>query len=499
MRLGTANTYDNTLANLTARQAGLADLQEKLSAGKKVVRASDDPTSAAMAERAMTRIDRIEVEQRALNIQRNSMSMVESTLGDSTDVLQRIRELIVSAGDGSYNSVNRGSIAQEIAILRDQLFGYTNKVDSNGVPLFGGLGSASQPFTDPVTGVIYNGLSGQRTTTPTAIPGVLDGRAVWMSTPSGNGSFTVNLGNPNATPVPLTAKVHATTGKIVDATLAGGAFAAPNNPPYSINFSVSASGTTTYTVLDNLGATIVPAQPYSSGATIQFKGLSYRVEGTPANGDKLTVAAAPTINTGDAWTDAGQVINPSLLTGNNYVLNFSVSATTPPVTTYTVTNTTTGGTPIPAPGQTYSAGQAIQFDGLSFVVQGTPANGDAINLAPSSTTNIFDVIDQVVSGIRSGTSNMQTQSYTKALSEIDAGMNRIQMARSLAGELLNIADNIETNQDAKSDQVRADRSRAEDIDMVKGISDFQNQQTGYDAALKTYAQVQRLSLFNYLG
>jgi flagellar hook-associated protein 3 FlgL len=37
------------------------------------------------------------------------------------------------------------------------------------------------------------------------------------------------------------------------------------------------------------------------------------------------------------------------------------------------------------------------------------------------------------------------------------------------------------------------------MDMIKGISDFQNQQTGYDAALKTYAQVQRLSLFNYLG
>ena len=45
----------------------------------------------------------------------------------------------------------------------------------------------------------------------------------------------------------------------------------------------------------------------------------------------------------------------------------------------------------------------------------------------------------------------------------------------------------------------ADKSRAEDIDMVKGIADFQNQQTGYQAALQSYAQVQKLSLFNYLG
>ena len=60
MRLGTANTYDNTLANLTSRQAGLADLQDKLSAGKKVVRPSDDPTGAAQAERAMTRLTRVD-------------------------------------------------------------------------------------------------------------------------------------------------------------------------------------------------------------------------------------------------------------------------------------------------------------------------------------------------------------------------------------------------------------------------------------------------------
>ena len=35
--------------------------------------------------------------------------------------------------------------------------------------------------------------------------------------------------------------------------------------------------------------------------------------------------------------------------------------------------------------------------------------------------------------------------------------------------------------------------------MVKAISEFQNQQSGYDAALKAYASVQRLSLFDYLN
>jgi flagellar hook-associated protein 3 FlgL len=65
--------------------------------------------------------------------------------------------------------------------------------------------------------------------------------------------------------------------------------------------------------------------------------------------------------------------------------------------------------------------------------------------------------------------------------------------------LLNRADRITSNNDNRTIQQEADRSRAEDVDMIKGISDFQNQQTGYSAALQSYAQVQKLSLFNFIG
>ncbi len=44
-----------------------------------------------------------------------------------------------------------------------------------------------------------------------------------------------------------------------------------------------------------------------------------------------------------------------------------------------------------------------------------------------------------------------------------------------------------------------ERSNAEDVDMVHAISDFQNKQSGYDAALKSYSMVQRLSMFQYVN
>jgi len=404
MRLATANTYDNTLANITNRQAGLAELQEKLSAGKRVVRASDDPTGAAQAERAMTRSSRVDVEVRALNLQRNSVAMAEGTLGNSIDVLQTMRQLMVSAGDAAYNPSDRTSIAQELAGLRDQLFTYANKQDTNGIPLFSGLGSAPQPFLDVPAGVVYNGIPGARAGTAVSIPGTMDGQAVWMNVPTGNGVFAMNLNSANV---------------------------------------------------------------------------------------------------GQLWTDVGRVTDPSALTGDDYSVVFTVTATVPPVTTYDVFNDTLdpthAGPPLLA-AQPYTDGQDIQFDGLSFVARGVPVNGDSVQITPSTRSDLFAVLDQAITAIKgAGNGHQLAQDLSLALAQIDSGMERVQSARSQAGELLKRADIIEGTQGEKTIQLAADRSRAEDMDMIKGISDFQNQQTGYDAALKTYAQIQRLSLFNYMS
>jgi flagellar hook-associated protein 3 FlgL len=396
MRLGSANTYDNTLANLTTRQAGLADLQEKLSAGKRVLRASDDPTGAAQAERTLTRMSRVETEQRALDLQRNSISMAESTLGDSDELLQQFRELVVSAGNAAFKGIDRNTLAEQMTGLRDQLFANANKQDSNGIPLFGGLGSATLPFSDAAAGVTFNGIPGQRSSTPVSIPAAMDGQAAWMAVPTGNGVFTVGLG----------------------------------------------------------------------GA-----------------------------NTGNVWTDPGVVVTPGALTGDNYTVTFNVVAG---VTTYDVVDTTTAATIATA--QPYTNGQSIQFAGMSFTAHGTPATGDTLQIAPSTRSDLFKVLDAAIAGIKGASNgNVLTQNINLALAQVDTGMDRLRSARGQTGELLKRADIIDSTQQNKTVQLEADRSRAQDMDMVKGISDFQNQQTAYDAALKTYAQVQKLSLFNYLG
>jgi len=141
----------------------------------------------------------------------------------------------------------------------------------------------------------------------------------------------------------------------------------------------------------------------------------------------------------------------------------------------------------------------------------TPANGDTLTLQPSATTGpgtgLFGALDSAIAGMYTAgstsgarsTSPALQQAIARALTEIDAGADRLSAVRGNSGALLKRVDSISDTQDSRSIQLEADKSRAEDIDVIKGYSDFQNQTTGYQAALQTYAQVQKLSLFNYIG
>lgn len=411
-RLGTANMYDNALRNLGMKQTNLSSLQENLTSQKRVVRASDDPVSAAQAERAINRLARIQAEQRGLETQRNAIAQAESALGDAVGLVQNFRELVVNAGSAALTPNDRATIANQLQSLREQLLEVANRKDTNGIPLLGALGSALAPFLGPLSSTPdyrFAGLPGQASSTGVTIPGTLDGESAFMFDPQRDGVYTA-------------------------------------------------------------GVSAIP------------------------NDRQLTTSAIRPMDT-------------SLVTGDNYTITFSAvgPGATPGTTTatYTITNTTTGAVSAPVTVPDFPSDKPATIavngiPGLSFEITGNPANGDTITLQPSP--GMFSTLDSAIRDIRSAAnSNAASQAVGQALGNIDIGLERMHNMRGYAGELLNRADRITGDQEKRSIQLESDRSRAEDLDMIQGISDFQNQQVGYEAALKSYAQVQRLSLFNFIG
>lgn len=217
------------------------------------------------------------------------------------------------------------------------------------------------------------------------------------------------------------------------------------------------------------------------------------VSGRTGNGTFTTAPA--TANTGQSWIDTGRVTDPSSVTGDSYSIVFGVAGG---VTTYSVLQ---NGNPTALAGVPYVSGRAIGFDGLSATVSGVPADGDTFDLAPATADlNIFDAIDQAVAALNTPlrTASQISQTNSTYLAAIDSAMAQMQSVRAQVGETLGRIDSATGRLDDLRLAAQTDRSNAEGLDMVKAISDFQNKQTGYDAALKSYSMVQKMSLFNYL-
>lgn len=396
-RLGTANMYDRTVNNLSERQAKLANMMESTTAGKRVLRASDDPVAAAQAERARTRMDRTKADQSALDAQVSIIKDGESTLRAAGNALQEFRTLMVNAGNGTYTQTERDALVAQMTSLREQIEDHANRTDSNGLALFRGLGSAEQPLQ----GGRFLGQSGQTSNSVNGIPNALDGTAAFMNVPTGNGVLAVSRAANS------TGKAWTDIGQITDPAAA--AAAATAKPPISITFAVDAAGAVSYSIA---GAA---AQPYKSGETISVAGMALKITGTPADGDSFTIGA-------------------------------------------------------------------------------------------SERSDLFSVLDQAIDVVRSsgkadGTtaSGALAHGVAKALAEIDTGLNRMQAVRGFAGDLLNRADTLSDQMSARSIQLEADRSTAEDVDIIAAMSELKNLQSSYSAALQSYAQIQKLSLFDYIG
>ena len=450
-RVGTANMYDNAIRNVSARQTSLVNLQENLTSGKRVVRASDDPVSAAQAERALTRISRIQTEQRALENQRNAIAQAESTMGDAISLVQEARQLMVSAGSGTLTSNDRATIANQLQSLRDQLTAVANRTDTNGIPLLGALGSAQSPFMGPLNSTpdyLFAGQAGQTASDGVTLPNTLDGDSAFMFDAKRDGSFHAAI-----TPGTSTVIVPGATTPSVPA------MGQPNR----------ALTTSAITVAEGTNFNKNPATGLAYTYSVSFSNVTL----DPATN---TLSATYNVSSTDPAfvPPAAQTLNPIKIGEKG---EFNINGL-PPGMSMKVTTLPT---------------KAV--DGTITL---SPANGDTINISPQAS--VFSVIDKAIAEIKAApNSNVAAQAIGQALANVDIGLERMSNIRSYAGELLNRADRITGDQEKRSVQLESDRSRAEDLDMIKGISDFQNQQTGYQAALQTYASVQKLSLFNYIG
>lgn len=160
MRISSSYIQQQSVDTMLAKQKELAETQQKVSTGKRILSPSDDPVAAVKVLYYEREQNIAEQYQQNANVAETKMSLAEGTLDSATNILQRINELAVQALNDSNDAESRSGIAEEIEQLNKELLSLANTKDSNGEYLFSGYQSFTQAF-DP-TSYAYGGDNGQR-------------------------------------------------------------------------------------------------------------------------------------------------------------------------------------------------------------------------------------------------------------------------------------------------------------------------------------------------
>lgn len=155
MRVTQMMLANNTLRNVSKSYDKLGTYQQQLATGKKIHRPSEDPVVAMKGMHYRTSLTEIEQFQRNLSEAYTWMENSESALNHTTNVLQRARELVVQAKNGTLGQEDRQAIAREIEQLKKDLVQVANTKVA-GKYIFNGTNIEQAPVTDETPPTVDN-------------------------------------------------------------------------------------------------------------------------------------------------------------------------------------------------------------------------------------------------------------------------------------------------------------------------------------------------------
>ena len=133
----------NMSAMFAQRSQGIQDLNqqksmEKLSSGMRINRAGDDASGLAVSEKMRAQIRGLN--QASTNAE-NGISFIQTTEGylqETTDIVQRIRELAVQSSNGIYSDEDRMQIQVEVSSLIAEVDRIASTAQFNGMNMLTG-------------------------------------------------------------------------------------------------------------------------------------------------------------------------------------------------------------------------------------------------------------------------------------------------------------------------------------------------------------------------
>lgn len=145
MRVTNKMLSNSFLSDMRNNLGNLQTLQQQMTSGKEIRRPSDDPAKVARAMQLHTDINANNQYKENISDTLNWLDTTDTALGQTGEVLQRIRELLVSGGNAAYGSDERRSIKDEINQKIDE-FAQILNTSFDGKYVFGGSRGTAKPM-----------------------------------------------------------------------------------------------------------------------------------------------------------------------------------------------------------------------------------------------------------------------------------------------------------------------------------------------------------------
>ncbi len=477
LRINTNVAALNSYNNLNANQSKLEGAFQQLSSGLRINKAADDAAGLSIAQGLTSQINGLTQAVSNANDGINVAQIADGALGTTQDILQRMRGLVVKAGNvGTQDSKSLGAIQQEIQNLNTQLdniagqtkFGQTNLLDgtydknfqvgANGGDTISLNLSGAGVKSDNVanTGVdlsklnVVNGIKPQNIEEFTL---AADGGATQNATPvaltAGQQAAVAGLfgNNEAATPAAYDTvdKVGGTPGAttiFIGAKNADGAWDVTDSSTGRSLGQISFNDSTgVYTVTDASGNALGAINSAYQDTAFQTSTFDSPVDSTGSSQLSTALAAVgftasvTFTKTATGWDLTG--------TGGNTGAHMSVDQGV-----YKITN----GDPATAANTTY-------FD---------------TNATPNSVTGVL--------------SNYSSANATSDLSQIDKAIDGISKARSNIGAVQNQLGYTVSNLQTAITNVTASRSNLTDADLAQQVTAMTQSQILTQAATSVLAQ-----------
>ena len=504
----------NAQRNLGTSSNALATSLQRLSTGSRINSAKDDAAGLQISNRLTSQINGLEVAVKNANDGISIAQTAEGALQQSTDILQRMRDLSLQSANGSNSASERKALNDEVNQLKSELtriaetttFGGRNILDGSfGSTAFQVGAHANQTISVTLTDASSDRLGSYRAGGANTT-NANDGANKAMSAADLSGGA---------------AKDVFTAGSVdVKGSLGTKSFAvAVNDSAASIAKKVNmASQDTGVSASAKTGIQIdsVAGLGLAAGDTLKFKigaeGVGATEVTVTSAGDKATdleaLRDAINADTGrnglSASIDTQGSLNIASETGNNIVISEFVSTGATPkdmdVKIQGADGTYAAGPKLLAAGAPADAGKAMRAVGnLSF----DSASVFSLEKSASSTAVIAEFAGAATGTLRTVDSLdvLTAAGAQSAVSIIDGALQNIDSQRAQLGAVQNRFENTIANLQSIGENVSAARGRIQDTDFAAETANLSKNQILQQAGTAILAQANQLpqSVLSLLG